>query len=122
MNGIDFLADTNFLINISLKNLIVEPFIDFNIGISYITEIELIGVFSISKFQLSTSKELIKSCSVFEMNPKIKEQTILLKQKYKLKLPDAIIAATAIVYKLPFLTSDADFKNIKELHLIFLEK
>jgi hypothetical protein len=48
------------------------------------------------------------------MNPKIKEQTILLKQKYKLKLPDAIIAATAIVYKLPFLTSDADFKNIKE--------
>ena len=122
MNGIDFLADTNFLINISLKNLIVEPFIDFNIGISYITEIELIGVFSISKFQLSTSKELIKSCSVFEMNPKIKEQTILLKQKYKLKLPDAIIAATAIVYKLPFLTSDADFKNIKELNLIFLEK
>jgi predicted nucleic acid-binding protein len=110
MNGIDFLADTNFLINISLKNSIVEPFIDFNIGISYISEIELIGVFSISKFQLSTSKELIKSCLVFEMNPKIKEQTILLKQKYKLKLPDAIIAATAIVYKLPFLTSDADFK------------
>lgn len=122
MNGIDFLADTNFLINISLKNSIVEPFIDFNIGISYISEIELIGVFSISKFQLSTSKELIKSCSVFEMNPKIKEQTILLKQKYKLKLPDAIIAATAIIYKLPFLTSDADFKNIKELNLIFLEK
>jgi hypothetical protein len=47
MNGIDFLADTNFLINISLKNSIVEPFIDFNIGISYISEIELIGVFSI---------------------------------------------------------------------------
>lgn len=56
------------------------------------------------------------------MNTEVKEQTILLKQKYKLKLVDAIIAATAIVYKLPFLTSNIDFKNIKELNLIFLEK
>lgn len=122
MSGIDFLADTNFLINISLKNKVVEPFIDFNIAISYISEIELLGVFSISKNQLAISKSLMNSCLIFEMNPAIKAQTILLKQKYKIKLPDAIIAATAIVHKLPFLTSDADFKNIKELNLIFLEK
>ena len=122
MSGIDFLADTNFLINVSLKNNIIEPFIDYNIGISYISEVELLGVFSISKNQFETSKDLISSCFVFEMNAQIKQQTILLKQKYKIKLPDAIIAATAIVHKLPFLTSDADFKNIKELDLIFLEK
>lgn len=122
MNGIDFLADTNFLINISLKNNIVEPFIDFNIGISYISEVELLGVFSFSKYQLETSKDLINSCFVFEMNTSSKQQTILLKQKYKIKLPDAIIAATAIHHNLSFITSDADFKKIKELELIFLEK
>lgn len=49
------------------------------------------------------------------------ELTIQLKQKYKVKLPDAIIAATAIHYNIPFITADADFKIIKELDLIFIE-
>ena len=39
-----------------------------------------------------------------------------------IKACDAIIAATAIVNQLPLITSDADFKSIKELELIFLEK
>ena len=43
-------------------------------------------------------------------------------QKYKVKIPDAIIAASSIVYGLPLITSDADFKIIKELSLIFIEK
>ncbi len=56
------------------------------------------------------------------MNLEIKKITINLKQKYKVKLADAIIAATAIHLELPFITSDTDFKAIKELDLIFLEK
>lgn len=56
------------------------------------------------------------------MNDKIKELCISLKQKYKVKIPDAIIAASSIVYGLPLITSDADFKIIKELSLIFIEK
>ncbi|WP_396211922.1 PIN domain-containing protein [Flavobacterium sp.] len=122
MKGIDFLVDTNFLINISLNNELVFPFLDYSYAISYVTEIELLGAFSISKINKKNAQNLIDNCFIIEMNPEIKKETILLKQKYKLKLPDAIIAATAIVYKLPFLTSDADFKNIKELNLIFLEK
>jgi len=122
MNGIDFLVDTNFLIHISLENPLVESFLDFNFGVSYITELELLGVFSISKNQAENAQNLIDNCFVFEMNLEIKRKVIMLKQKYKLKLPDAIIAATAITYDLPFLTSDADFKIIRELQLIFLEK
>ncbi|WP_298395968.1 PIN domain-containing protein [Flavobacterium sp.] len=38
-----------------------------------------------------------------------------------MKLPDAIIAATAIELAVPFITADADFKVIKELDLLFLE-
>ncbi len=53
MNGIDFLADPNFLIFVSQKNPIIEPFLDYRIGISSITEMELLGVFSISKVQKS---------------------------------------------------------------------
>ena len=122
MKGIDFLVDTNFLIHISLNSDLVTPFLDYSYGISYISEIELLGVFSINKENKKNAQNLIDNCYILEMNTEVKEQTILLKQKYKLKLPDVIIAATAIIYKLPFLTSDADFKNIKELNLIFLEK
>lgn len=31
------------------------------------------------------------------------------------------IAATSILYNLPLITADSDFKKIKELDLIFLE-
>jgi predicted nucleic acid-binding protein len=36
--------------------------------------------------------------------------------------PDAIIAATAIEYNLPLISSDDGFSTIKELDFIFLEK
>jgi predicted nucleic acid-binding protein len=59
---------------------------------------------------------------VLEMNLEIKKKAIQIKQKYKIKLPDAIIAATSILYNLQFITSDTDFKNIKDLNLIFIER
>jgi PIN domain. len=67
-------------------------------------------------------RELLNDCTIIEMNDKIKKLCISLKQKYKIKIPDAIIAASSIVYGLPLITSDADFKLIKELSLVFIEK
>ncbi len=56
------------------------------------------------------------------MNTEIKQCCIKIRQQYKMKVPDAIIAATAIILKKPLVTSDRDFEKIKELHLIFIEK
>jgi predicted nucleic acid-binding protein len=43
----------------------------------------------------------------------------MLRSKYKIKLPDAIIAATAIYYNSPLLTFNVrDFKKIKEFKMI----
>ena len=67
-------------------------------------------------------QNIINECFVIEMNSEIKKKAIQIRQKYKLKLPDAIIASTAILYDLPFISADSDFKNIKELKLLFLEK
>ncbi len=122
MSGIDFLVDTNFLIFVSDESDIVLPFLDYNIAISYITEMELLGVFSISKNQKAAMKKILNQCHIIDCTIEIKELAINLKQKYKIKLPDAIIAATAIIKQLPFVTADADFKIIKELDLIFLER
>ena len=115
------MADTNFLIFTTQGNPIVEPFLDYNIGISFVSEMELLGVFSISKVQKLNMQNIIDECFVIDMNIEIKKKAIQIKQKYKIKLPDAIIAATAILYNIPFITADADFKVVKELNLIFIE-
>jgi predicted nucleic acid-binding protein len=122
MNGIKYLVDTNFIIHLTQFNPLIEPFLDDFVAISFISEMELLGVFSISKDHKNNMQKVIDTCRVFEMTQSIKYIAIDLKQKYKLKLADAIIAATAINYNLTFITSDADFKKINELELIFLEK
>ena len=54
------------------------------------------------------------------LNAHIKAQTIKLRKKYKIKLPDAIIAATAITYELPLVSADQGFSQIEELDFILL--
>jgi predicted nucleic acid-binding protein len=122
MNGIDFLADTNFLIHINQGEPFVEPFLDYSIAVSFITEIELLGAFSISKTQRNQLKNLMKDCLVLDMNYQIKQECIAIRNKYKIKIPDAIIAATAVVYNIPLITSDKGFDKIKEIDLLFIQK
>jgi hypothetical protein len=45
----DFIADTNFLIYVHEGHKMVEPFLKFNFGISFISEVELLGFKGISK-------------------------------------------------------------------------
>jgi predicted nucleic acid-binding protein len=53
------------------------------------------------------------------LNEDIIIKTIELQKKYKVKLPDAVIAATELVFDLALITHDiADFKNIEGLNLI----
>jgi len=42
-------------------------------------------------------------------------------QKFVIKLPDAIIAATALYLDLPLLTADKEFSKIPDVKLILLE-
>lgn len=122
MNGIDFLADTNFLIYVHEGTGIVEPFLDYHFAVSYITEIELLGKFSLSKTEKTLLRKLLDECFIIDMNPNIKDRCIWIRQRYKIKLPDAIIAATAIEVGLPFISSDKGFSIIKELNFLYLEK
>ncbi|MFM9836651.1 MAG: PIN domain-containing protein [Cyclobacteriaceae bacterium] len=53
------------------------------------------------------------------INDFIIEKTIELRKTHKTKLPDAIIAATAIVYDLTLISRNtSDFKNIEGLKVI----
>jgi predicted nucleic acid-binding protein len=48
----------------------------------------------------------------------IKEIAITLKQQYTIKVPDAIIAATAQYYGMTLITADRDFQKIAGLNIL----
>jgi len=102
-------------------NANVTPFLNYNFGISFISEVELLGFKGISEFEELKLKELISDCFNVDWNLKIKEQTIKLRKKYSIKLPDAIIASTSLVYGIPLVTADKVCSKIAELDLILIE-
>jgi predicted nucleic acid-binding protein len=115
MNGIDFFVDTNVLVAILRGNPVALNMAKylFIYGISIITEIELRGKKGITPSELYDIRILLKDCIIIDLSQDIKEIAISLKQKYTLKTPDAIIAATAKKYNLPLVTADADFKKLE---------
>lgn len=122
MNGNKLFVDTNILLYF-LKGHpeVVELIADKEIVISVITEIELLS-FPLLTFEIIQQiKNLLQDCTVLDLIPEVKELTIELRRKYKIKLPDSIIAASAIFKKIPLLTSDKDFIKIKELNLLIFE-
>ena len=117
MNGIDFLADTNALIYLLNGNSCMLPFLDKGLAFSVISEMELLSFSGITVEDENNIKSLLLDCKEISLTDEIKEKTIEIRKKYKTKLPDAIVAASAIVNNLPLITADKGFNQIEELNL-----
>ena len=122
MDGISIVSDTNPLIYLLNGNREVANYLDGKqIWISVITELELFGKKDLNTNEIKEINLLLESCFIAEMNLHIKQITKDLMQKVSVKLPDAIVAATAIYLDFPLLTADAGFEKIPGLNLILLE-
>ena len=121
MSGIRVLIDTN--IAIALLNgdeKLADLFDGKDVHISFITELELLCKPGLKISEKKDIQSFIDDCTILEINSSIKEITISIRQSNKIKLPDAIIAATCIYWNLPFFTRDDDFKSIKGLNCFFI--
>lgn len=121
MSGNQFLADTNAFIYLLDRHPMLEPLLESEWFFSFITEIELLGKPEITQSEIKQVKGVLAVCTKVVHGEAINELTISLKQQYKIKLPDALIAATALHQQIPLLTSDKGFMRIKELNLVLLE-
>lgn len=99
----------------------VSPYLDEDVGISIVSEIEMLSFNGLTAEDEKIIKSLISDCKVFQLNNEIKEKAIYIRRTYRNKLPDAIIAATAIVKDLTLLTADKDFNKISELKMVLLQ-
>jgi predicted nucleic acid-binding protein len=87
--------------------------------ISVITKIELLRWVTDNREQYHKVEIFVEDSTVLDLTDEIVNKTIELRQKYKQKTPDAIIAATALVHKLVILTdNEKDFNNIKGLKVL----
>ena len=66
-------------------------------------------------------RDLLDICIAVPHTEAINDLTIQHKQQYKIKTPDAIIAASCIFYDLPLLTADSDFSRIENLDIVLIE-
>lgn len=120
MSGINFLADTNAIIYLLAGNSCMAPYKDAVLGVSVITEMELLSFPHITNHEINILGKLFEKCIIFPLDDKIKQQSIFFRRNYGLKLPDAIIAATAKVYEVSLLIADKDFEKIEDLNLRLL--
>jgi predicted nucleic acid-binding protein len=123
--GINYLWDTNTAIYYlqQLFSKDAEEFIDSIIkrsspAISAITEIELLCWKNATDNDIQVLKNFVADSLIFELEQEIKQKTIELRKKYSIKLPDAIIAATALVNNLTLISRNSkDFSKIEDLLL-----
>jgi len=108
-----FVLDTNAVIFLTTRGNVIPPAIEYELDgadlfISVITEIELFA-----KPELPPDEEenlhifFSDRISIIDLTSEIKKVVINLRRSTKYKLPDCIIAATAIVLNAPLLTADA---------------
>lgn len=120
--GKEYLIDTNSVIDY-LDNKLPEKanvLIDgIDSKISVITRMELLAWPGASDEQTSVLKEFIIASEVFALEEPIILKAIDIRRTYKTKLPDAIIAATALVNQLTLVSRNTkDFDKIEGLEVI----
>ena len=121
MSGDQYLVDTNVFIALLNKHLSINSFLESRWSFSFITEIELLGKPGIKQSELKVINELLSICNKLVHVESINQLTIELKQQSRIKLPDALIAATSIYYNIPLLTFDKEFSQIRNLSLVLLK-
>lgn len=89
------------------------------ITFSAITEIELLSWKSASAHDITVIGNFIRDARIIELEPDIKIKTADIRKVYGLKMPDAVIAAYAIVHNPTLLArSVSDFKKMPQLNII----
>jgi predicted nucleic acid-binding protein len=112
------LLDTNVIIyyfNGIITDNRIDKILKESFNISIITKIEFLSWQKLRQDKALEKKALafIAHANVYELTDNIADKVIEIRQQYKIKTPDAIIGATALVYGFDIVTNNVDdFKNL----------
>lgn len=114
------LFDTNVVLYF-LGGRLLEPLPPGLSFISVITEIELLSYPSLSAEEETHVRNFLSKIAIIGLDPEIKETAITFRRQYHLKVPDAIIAASAKVLHATLLTNDSSLLKIPEIRTTSLK-
>lgn len=115
MSGKNALLDSNVFIYISQKQLDFEKLLAHydNFYTSVISKMEVLGYNFDSQQEKEIVENLFKEIEILNLNEDIVNNVIETRKKRKIKLPDAIVYATASTNDIDLITRNVDdFKNI----------
>lgn len=119
-----FLIDSNAVIDFLGAKYPAEGMSLINSAVDDIPNISIISKIEVLSYKASeTEYQLLQSfcrdAFIIELNDEIVNKTINLRIQYKSKTPDAIIAATALVYDMILITRNiSDFSKVQGLTII----
>jgi len=112
VNGIDWLLDTNFILGLLKSNpetlsMISNQQIDTRrCGYSAITRMELLGFPGLTAEEEILISGKLACLQYLPLTKEIEDMVIGLRRSHRVKLPDAIIAASALTCSAQLLTHD----------------
>lgn len=123
MNGNRVLLDTNAIAALLQGNLTLVEILKSSewIGISVISEIEFLANPDLDENDKAIFTSFTNRIEVIDLNHNeigLLELILKIRKNAKIKLPDAIIASTAIHNQAKLITSDGGFRKVARLKLI----
>jgi len=124
--GQRYLLDTNiclYFLNRTLTEngfkLVGAAIDNAEVALSVITQMEVLGFNFPSPDEERITNEFISELTVLHLSDEVVQQTIAIRKKQRIKLPDAIIGASALVHGLALVTRNvSDFNSIDGLEVI----
>ena len=102
---IDYVVDTNIFI-LLFNNRLAEAIPEGRLGYSVVTEIELLSFSGLSAEDEQLIRQHLKSLIRVPLDEVVSQQAIALRRRHRLKIPDAIVAASAAISDAVLLTND----------------
>lgn len=117
MNGVNYLLDTCFIIEMYnghqevIKTITQNGVILPLCAISPINRMEVLGFTHLSDNDSQNIDKLLANLTTLAIDKNIENTVIDLRKRHKIKLPDAIILATALNYRLELLSLDSNLMH-----------
>jgi predicted nucleic acid-binding protein len=97
----------------------LDSIIETAVSMSVINRIEALGFNPPNPADLLPFEDLVNTVEVIGLPEEIIQQTIDVRKNYKIKLPDAVVAATSLVLGLTVISKNtADFGKVQGITLI----
>jgi predicted nucleic acid-binding protein len=108
------LLDTNVALYL-LGGRLAAPLPTGSYGVSVITEMELLAWPSLTTEEENRVREFLGQLFICELTPSIRARAVQLRREEHLKLPDAVVCATAMEFGVELWTNDMTLAKVPGL-------